>query len=195
MTARKQKTTRMGAASSGWTRVLYCWTRQHAIVLSRNSIAKVSHGSYSSVEKVSVAFSYIPKNTKPPMLIHIVRGPMPENRRLTPSSRYTRMNVLTVPLYGTPLASLPSISRVLVTSNGVVIEAATPPAMEPQIAPCSELTGAFCCFDHSYCTTKRHASQLSTGGPLQMHAALTFKPSQRGNWMNENGISRAIMLQ
>lgn len=97
---------------------------------------------------VEVVFSYMPKKTKPPMLIHIVRGPTPENRRLKPSSVYTRDSVLSVPLYGTPLASLPSISRVLTTSSGVVMHAATPPANDPQTAPCNEDTGAFCCFDH-----------------------------------------------
>lgn len=57
---------------------------------------------------VEVAFSYIPKKTKPPMLIHIVRGPTPDNRRFKPSSVYTRDSVLSVPLYGTPWRPCPT---------------------------------------------------------------------------------------
>jgi hypothetical protein len=44
-------------------------------------------------------------------------------------------------LYGTPLASAPSIRRVFVTSSGVVHAAAKPPHTEPHIIAWTVLTG------------------------------------------------------
>lgn len=74
--------------------------------------------------------------------------------------------------YGTPCASAPSISRVLVTSNGVVTAAANPPQTEPHNAACMELTGCPC-----------HALQV----------VLDF--SYSGNWIAENGISRITVVK
>lgn len=69
------------------------------------------------------------------MLIHIVRGPMPEKNTLPPSSLHMRLVTAT-----TLSLSFASISRVLRTSSGVVSPAAMPPEIDPKSALSNPVT-------------------------------------------------------
>ena len=75
--------------------------------------------------------SYAPKKTDPPIEIQNTRGWIPEKSFIVPSSAAILFIVSTMPTYGALPGGAPSISRVLVTSSGVVTAAANPPIAPP----------------------------------------------------------------
>jgi len=92
--------------------------------------------------KKDLYVSYAPKKTNPPIDIHITRGCIPLKKTAFPSSFAKRCTTSPTPKYGTPNLSVPSINRVLTTSNGQVSAAAIPPATEPHAAACIGLHSA-----------------------------------------------------
>ena len=69
--------------------------------------------SHNIFDKNLQLISYAPKNTNPPMLIHVTRGVTPANNRRIPPSVYTRYNVFITPLYGIPFLSYQEVSEQL----------------------------------------------------------------------------------
>ena len=66
----------------------------------------------------------------------------------------------------------PIIIRVFATSSGVVTADEIAPASEPHAAPCAAVVSLPCAIRQNF-----------------------FSPSYIGNWMKENGISRATVVQ
>lgn len=73
---------------------------------------------------------------------------------------------------------------VFATSSGVVMEAATPPATAPHTAPCHGKAGDSCTWLHLYYRTSNDNNYI---------IIFTFKYSQTGYCMNENGISLSMV--
>ena len=105
-----------------------------------------------------MAFSYTPKNTAPPIEIHVTLGATPANSPPRPFSFAIRTNILAVLKDASVLPAVTNINLVLATFNGVVIAADTPPAMEPH----------------------KEASQGRVGDPFKSDTFL-FKNSHSGN--------------
>ncbi|RAR09394.1 WD40 repeat-like protein [Stemphylium lycopersici] len=129
--------------------------------------SNASEGKQSSEAERSAKDAAEPRKIAPPTLIQPTRGPKPAKKALGPDCLSMVDSMVNMGCF-----SVASIMRVLSTSNGVVIPAATAPATLPKAPPSQPLTSAL-----PVCAVRYF-----------------FSASQSGNWMTVNGTSRIIVM-